>query len=76
MTKRAKRLAKYLDELGWNVFDTTTECKGCGKLCYTKYCPDCGTKQPEQKNADTQVVCQLEKAIAYALDDGKPREAA
>ena len=69
MSKRAKRLAQYLEKnLGWTVYDDSRVCK-CGYSSYGReriYCAKCGEKLPEIGPKDDTIE-QLEKAIAFAV---------
>ena len=71
MTKRAKRLAKYLEtDLGWSVFSDKTICPTCGNACYgKKYCSECGTKQVKPIKDRKETLDQIEQALIYALDE-------
>lgn len=71
MTKRAKRLAKYLEnDLGWEVFSKRTDCPKCGNtVCGDPFCPQCGTKQGKPTHGRNETIDEIEKAIAYAIGD-------
>ena len=71
MTKRAERLAKYLeDELGWGVYGQESRyCKN-GHVSINrceKYCTDCGGKLPAFNKKTDPAIAELEQAIKYAL---------
>lgn len=70
MSKRAERLARYLeDELGWTVYDPSTECKGCGRIVFGhKYCPDCGTKQGRATKGRKEQLAEIEAALKATVD--------
>ena len=53
MSKRAKKLAKYLENvLGWTIYDETMYCPKCGATDYElddKFCSFCGTKLKKER---------------------------
>lgn len=67
MTVRARRLAKYLEERGWSVYDTLVHCTKCRAAGSGKYCGECGAKMPPPDRKTT--VAELEAAIKYALKE-------
>ena len=73
MTERAKRAAKVLERLGWNVYldyHKGVICTGCSKICESGYsfCKDCGTKLPDDPSED-KTLLELELAIQAALEE-------
>ena len=69
MSARARRLAKYLDEvLGWTVYDDVKTCK-CGNKEYgreKKFCSKCSAKLPAPSPQEDTIE-QLERALKFAL---------
>ena len=74
MSKRAKRLADYLESIGWEVRDTSVfYCSKCmAKRYNAKFCLECGSKVHRKK--DKEPLVELEDAIAFALGSGKLEE--
>ena len=74
MTSRAKRMRKFLTELGWTIDADASyqRCSACNAMDYssTKFCGHCGAKRKKQK-PDESGLRQLEDAIAYALGETK-----
>lgn len=67
-TKRAKKLAKYLEkELGWQVFDDRKQCLVCNTASSGKFCYECGFKLKHPRNMNTTYE-ELEEALVYAVD--------
>lgn len=69
MTERAKRLAKYLEGIGWTIDDDSRECKQCNSTIYGgsyKFCPHCGTKTAQKKKT---AIAELEEGLKYALKE-------
>lgn len=68
MTKRAKRLAKFLEKRGWTVFDGSKECKKCGHNDYgfREKCSECNAKLPKKSSDYAETIFTLEQAIQYA----------
>lgn len=77
MTKRAKRMRKALEHMGWECEDrfesrNCTKCLGVVLNTDDKFCSNCGTKLPRvQTSVDGATATQLERAIAYALGETK-----
>ena len=76
-TLRAKRMKRYLEDLGWEV-ETPAEyepCKKCGSVTFRpeKFCSNCGTRRAHVKEYITGAQ-QLEEAIAYALGETKRKK--
>lgn len=70
MTKRARRLAEYLENNGWETHSRGKQCVKCEAWDYSscdKFCRECGAKMPEVCADREQAICELEDAIAYAL---------
>lgn len=72
-TKRAKRLAKYLEEeLDWSVFPPDGRCTKCQGRCQRDYnfCPNCGVELTKGvlETEDDLAYNDLEVALKYALD--------
>lgn len=77
MTKRAERLAEFLENAGWTVFDEepVSTCRNCGHSSeYGKYCSNCGKKMPGAENHDAETYEFLESAIKYALKREKKQK--
>lgn len=69
MTKRSKRLAKFLEnELGWSIRDDFRNCPSCKGRGNGKHCSNCGEKLPKPPVQDI-VYKELEAALKYALED-------
>lgn len=77
MTKRAKRLAVFLEKLDWNVFEAEfrccpkRSCIGVTLNANVKFCEFCGSKFPSPKFNTNEVLEELENAIQYALSKKK-----
>ncbi len=73
MTLRARRMARALESMGWQVASGVKKCGHCGQITYddtAAYCYACGTHLPKSagyKGAHDE----LEAAIAYALGETK-----
>jgi hypothetical protein len=76
MTRRAERLAEFLTNAGWEVFNTYHKgfCKECCSLVtFGKFCQECGTKALDNGNdEENDVLDFLENALKYALRVDKP----
>jgi hypothetical protein len=72
MSVRSKRLADFLEQHGWEIYeDITPACKSCGRDSLGNYCGNCGKSMPSMKPIITkerrEALAFLEDAIAYAL---------
>lgn len=70
-TTRAKRLNKYLQNLGWETGGGTKWTCSCGYFSLTKhnFCKDCGKKMQMKYDPADDGNTVLEAAIAYALNE-------
>jgi hypothetical protein len=73
MSKRAKRLEKYLSALGWETSEGGAYTCTCGARHYEKnnFCQVCGEKSSKWECEKTNTIEQLESAIAYAVGETK-----
>jgi hypothetical protein len=73
-TKRAKRIAKRLEELNWTVFSGERTCKSCGRHEYSSgavFCSMCAAALPDKLDSSQKILAELEDAISYALGEQK-----
>ena len=72
LTRRAKRLAEYMeDELGWVVFNSYDSylCpSGCSPVS-GNYCRDCGVKLKSNNQYISETYAEIESALKYALEE-------
>jgi len=74
MTKRAKLMAEYLLNLGWDIYPETTICPNCNAGARgDNYCRYCGSQMVENKDGKEEALEQLEHAIKHALKNGRVR---
>lgn len=70
MSKRAERLAAFLERLDWTIYEANDECDKCGKRTgfadEDKFCKYCAAplKRDQHRKA---VLDELEAGIKYAL---------
>lgn len=71
MSKRAKRLEKYLSEhLGWETDGAIICDAGCeGYVGSGKFCQKCGSKTKQEDSSET--IKQLEGALKWTLSSRK-----
>lgn len=72
MSKRAKRLETYLHDIaGWSTRQDEYECPACKHSEWSRvnFCSNCGGKMPKVQKTRTDAIAELEKAIAYALQE-------
>jgi uncharacterized OB-fold protein len=72
VTKRARRLEKYLSGIGWETNSEMFSCS-CGEKYFSRrnFCSACGKKMKKTPDNDDRVFNELEAAIAYALGEKK-----
>ena len=71
-TKRAKRLADYLEnQLGWETHGEGWQCKNCEQWDYmnSNFCRHCGHRLPKKPTRHEEVFAELEAAISHALEE-------
>lgn len=71
MTTRAKRLAKYLESIGWTIESDGVQCMNDAShyVSYrANFCPACGA---ETEKIGRSPIDELESGIKYALGEVK-----
>lgn len=71
-TRRAKRLAKYLENAGWDVYDVenSRRCPRCDAGAGDNdFCPNCGHKTRKNPGYCKPSHDLLERAIGHALEE-------
>lgn len=72
MTERAKRLAEFLEEKGWTVFEEKYVCHKCSlSTGYGKFCYRCGSPLKRDRKNERDVIGEIESAIKFALKNKK-----